>query len=490
MPESHPTFDAERDPVLEDVAGWVEPLDLLERARGRHHPVLLLSALPSHPASRYSIFACDPLLVVSLRGRTLRGVAEPERGTQAWEHPCDAPFEALRHLAPARPVHNAAGLPFLGGAIGYFGYPLRRSIEVLPDSRPDPAGLPDAWFGLYDSAVLFDQRERRLTLVAAPCSGARDAPEERLRDRLSLLRCLLRGATAPRRGRPRSIVSRGPRRPVALTSLDHYVAGVRKALDYIAAGDIYQVNLSHRISCRHEDDPIALFRDLSERNPAPFAAFIEGGAFQILSASPERFLSLRGDRGRSAPIKGTRPRGASRQSDERLASELLASSKDRAENVMIADLVRSDLGRVCVAGSVQVEGLCRLETFATVHHLVSNVVGRLRPDRDRIDAVRALFPGGSMTGAPKVRAMEVIDELEGEERGVYSGSIGYLSCDGGVDLNIVIRTIVCRAGKAHLRVGGGIVAESEPLAEYRESLDKARALLEVLRVDLRNPGAG
>ena len=272
-----------------------------------------------------------------------------------------------------------------------------------------------------------------------------------------------------------------------MMGLAEYVAGVRRALDYIAAGDIYQVNLSHRIVCPFEDDPVALFRDLSESNPSPFAAFLDGGHFKVLSASPERFLRLRGGRARSAPIKGTRPRGQSPQSDEQLAEELLASSKDRAENVMIADLVRSDLGRVCAPGSVRVEGLCRLESFATVHHLVSNVIGRVRPGCDRLDVVRALFPGGSMTGAPKVRAMEVIDEIEREERGIYSGSIGYLSCDGTVDFNIVIRTLVCRDGLAHLRVGGGIVAESEPLAEYRESLDKARALLDVLRADLRSP---
>jgi para-aminobenzoate synthetase component 1 len=271
-----------------------------------------------------------------------------------------------------------------------------------------------------------------------------------------------------------------------MTTRHDYLGQVGQLLKLVAAGEIYQANLSQRIACRFAGDPVALFRELAERNPAPFSAFLETGRLSVVSASPERFVSLRGDRVRSGPIKGTRPRGRTDQDDRRLADELRGSGKDRAENVMITDLVRNDLGRVCETGSVEVEALCRLESFATVHHLVSEVAGRLRADRDRIDLVRSLFPGGSMTGAPKIRAIQVIDELEREERGIYAGSIGYLSFDGGLDLSIVIRTIVCQDGMAHFRVGGGIVAESEPDAEYRESLDKGRALLDVLRADLRN----
>lgn len=476
-------------PVQEDVAGWVEPIDLLERARGTRHPVLLHSSLTTHPGARFSIFACNPLCTLSIeRGRVTRRSEGGERDGRTVSGDLD-PFAALREIAPARSISNAAGLPFLGGAIGYLGYPIRRSIEVLPGVASDPAGLPDAWFGVYDTAVLFDHHESRVTLVASSARGRDEPPAVRVRQRFTALRRLLRQAAEPRsHAAPHAIGT--ARQALATTTLGEYVARVQRALDYIAAGDIYQVNLSHRIVCPYQDDPVTLFRRLSERNPSPFAAFLDGGDFQIVSASPERFLSLRGDRARCAPIKGTRPRGGTPRSDERLARELCESAKDRAENVMIADLVRSDLGRVCAPGSVRVDGLCRLESFATLHHLVSNVTGRVLPGRDRLDVVRALFPGGSMTGAPKVRAMEVIDELEGEERGIYSGSLGYLSCDGGLDFNIVIRTLVCRDGMAHLRVGGGIVAESEPLAEYRESLDKAKALLDALRADLRTPGAG
>jgi para-aminobenzoate synthetase component 1 len=255
---------------------------------------------------------------------------------------------------------------------------------------------------------------------------------------------------------------------------------VRRALLEIAAGDVYQVNLSHRITCVCPRSPRDLFRDLAQRNPAPFSAYLDSGDFQIVCASPERLVSLRGDRVVSSPIKGTRRRLADPAEDARQRGDLLTSAKDRAENVMIADLARNDLGRVCRPGSVRVETLCGLESFATVHHLVSTVTGSLRADRDRVDLLRALFPGGSMTGAPKVRAMEIIDELEQEERGIYSGSIGYLSADGSIDFNIVIRTAVCGGGLAHMRVGGGVVADSDPASEWGETIDKARALLDVL----------
>lgn len=487
MAEPLPGLAPGTEAELEDVPGWIEPITLLEQAHDVRHPVLLHSSLRGHPGARYSIFACDPVCVLSISGDSVKWFDRLGREVCGALRDSLDPFELLRDFVPSHSMRNAAGLPFLGGAIGYLGYPLRRSIEALPAIPPDPVGLPDAWFGLYDAAVLFDHHESRVSLVSVSARDTGEDPVERSRHRLAVLRKMLRQAAVS----PARVVTswKGQVRPaMALTKLEEYCDRIQRALDYIAAGEIYQVNLSHRILCACEADPVALYHALSERNPSPFAAFLDGGDFHVLSASPERFLSLRGGRARCAPIKGTRPRGDTPESDRRLVTALLESPKDRAENVMIADLVRNDLGRVCAPGSVLVEGLCQLESFATVHHLVSNVTGRVLSDCDRLDVVRALFPGGSMTGAPKVRAMEVIDELEGEERGIYAGSIGYLSCDGSVDFNIVIRTLVCRDGVAHLSVGGGIVAESRPLAEYRETLDKARALLEVLRADLRSPG--
>jgi len=329
--------------------------------------------------------------------------------------------------------------------------------------------------------VIHDHLEGRTVLLATGL-GADGEAERRQRAEAGLRDAREALGGAPPRSPAAEHAAR--RRATLTTGKTAYLESIRRALRYIGAGDVYQVNLSHRIECPFHGDPVDLFQRLSRRNPAPFAAFLDAGSFQVVSASPERFVSLHGARARTAPIKGTRPRGLTSDEDERLARDLLASAKDRAENVMIADLARNDLGRVCETGSVRVESLCSLESFATVHHLVTTVGGALRPDLDRIDLLRALFPGGSMTGAPKVRAMEIIDELEGEERGVYSGAIGYLSLDGGMDFNIVIRTILCASGVAHLRVGGGIVSDSDPEREHLETLDKARALLEVLEADL------
>ena len=265
------------------------------------------------------------------------------------------------------------------------------------------------------------------------------------------------------------------------TSREEYLRGIRRAQEFLAAGDIYQVNLSHRISVAGDWNPLALYRRLMERHPAAFAAYLPYEDHAILCASPERLVRLEGSRAETRPIKGTRRRQEDPEADDRSARDLPVAAKERAENVMIVDLARNDLGKVCVSGSVRADDLCRVETLPSVHHLVSTVSGRLRPECDRIDLVQALFPGGSMTGAPKIRAMEIIDELEGVERGIYSGSVGYFSFDSDLDLNIVIRTLILAGGSAHLQVGGAILAESDPEAEYQETLDKAGPILDLLQ---------
>ncbi len=466
--------------ILEEFRFWVEPLDALEAVRGSRNPVLLLSGLSAHPQSRFSILAWDPAEVLTVRGSEtfLSGrVLAPRRMGSA---PPGDPFELLRALLPADAALTLPGIPFAGGAIGYLGYGLRRHLECLPGRPPDPLGHPDLWFGLYDAAVVFDAEAGRVALIALDRSDASNG--SRARRRLGEMRDRLAAA------RPGDSAVSGSSEGTAtlVTPRAEYLARIGRALDLIGAGDLYQVNLSHRIEGSCVTDPMALFRRMAQINPAPFAAYLDAGPFQVIASSPERFLALQGERAWSSPIKGTRPRGATPEEDARLARELSSSPKERAENVMITDLVRNDLGRVAVPGSVRVVNLCALESFATVHHLVSTIEGRLFPGRDRIDLLKALFPGGSMTGAPKVRAMEVIDDLEAEERGIYAGSIGYLSLDGRLDLNIVIRTLVCSGGRAHLRVGGAIVADSDPDREFRETLDKARALLQVLRAELKS----
>jgi para-aminobenzoate synthetase component I len=456
-----------RAPV-ESVAldSWADPIAVLRTLPGARRTALLLSALEGHPAARWSILAWNPVAEIVLRpgGISVRrtGGDPPERGRAGAD-----PFETLRALVPVAPRGWAAGLPFAGGAIGFLGYGLRTAVERLPRAAPDPLDQPDGWFGVYDAALVFDHHERRAHAVAVGAATGR----------------LAEARAAIAAGRTVGSAGAGPAPPTearAATPRRVHEERIARVLDHIGRGDIYQANLSHRISCDLREPPVALFARLMERNPSPFAACLDTGEMQIVCASPERLVSLRDGLARSSPIKGTRPRGLTPREDEALGLALVESPKDRAENVMIVDLVRNDLGRVALPGSVHVDVLCGRESFATVHHLVSTVTARLRPGRDRIDLLRALFPGGSMTGAPKIRAMEIITALEEEERGVYSGSIGYLSRDGGIDFNIVIRTITCAQGRADLRVGGGIVADSDPGAEYVETIDKARALLEAL----------
>ena len=261
-----------------------------------------------------------------------------------------------------------------------------------------------------------------------------------------------------------------------------YVAAVEKARQYIIAGDIFEVNLSQRFEAELSTTPYELYRWLRQINPAPFACYLGFDEVSVVSASPERFLRVRGDWVETRPIKGTRPRGKTPEEDETLANELVSSVKDRAENIMIVDLERNDLGRVCRFGTIKVTELAILEVFPTVFHLTSTVEGNLREGKNGIDLLKATFPGGSITGAPKVRAMEIIDELEPTRRSVYTGNIGYLSFNGDLDLNIAIRTFLVKGSKAYFQVGGAVVYDSDPEAEYQETLDKARALINALNM--------
>jgi para-aminobenzoate synthetase component 1 len=336
--------------------------------------------------------------------------------------------------------------------------------------------------GFYGAVAAFDHVEGRAWVSAIGAPAEEGAQATKLaRQRADELEHLLSQAVDAPPPRAQSPVA-----DFAITSnFTHkdYVAAVARAKDYIAAGDIYQVNISQRLSAPLATASFDLYRRLCQSNPAPFAAYFETPDAAIISCSPERFIQVRGREVETRPIKGTRPRGATPEEDARLAAELLASEKDRAENVMIVDLERNDLGRVCEFGSVYVPELFVLESFATVHHLVSTVRGRLRPDATALDCLRASFPGGSITGAPKVRSMEIIEELEPTRRGVYTGAIGYLCFSGDMDVNIVIRTLVVKDGVAHFQVGGGIVADSQPEAEYEETLDKGRALARALAAE-------
>ena len=446
-----------------DVSAWLRAFADLPGV------VFLDSARPGGPLGRYSFLAADPIHRLEAKnGRvTLDGL--PAVGD---------PFQAARDLSARYPVAARQDLPpFQTGLAGFFGYDLRHHLEDLPPHAADDQPFPDMSLGLYDLVIAFDHELQRCVVMASGHPATGKERSLRARDRLDAAVARLRLARPVSRDVPWSIE--------AAPDLDRQTveAMVQKTIDYIEAGDIYQANITHRFraSLPPGFDRIALYAELRRRNPATFAAYLDFGETALLSSSPERFLKLRDGRVETRPIKGTRPRGHSAAEDATLAAELLASEKDHAENLMIVDLLRNDLSRVCEIGSVKVPVLCGLESYATVHHLVSVVTGRVLPGRHAIDLLRATFPGGSITGAPKIRAMEIIAELEPTRRGPYCGSIGYIGADGSMDTSIVIRTYCILGDELSFQVGGGIVADSNPAAEYVETLDKARALIDTLR---------
>jgi para-aminobenzoate synthetase component 1 len=398
------------------------------------------------------------------------------------------PFQTLRDLMRDFQVARLPEAPpLVAGAMGYFAYDLGRCVERIPDDTTDDVPVADCHLGFYGAVAALDHVQRRawVSAIGAPESDPRSAralAEKRAAELAERI------AAAAEHGSsevaPRQLRGQGPALRISSNfARQDYLRAVARTKEYIAAGDIYQANLSQRLSAPLATTPFALYQRLARENPAPFAAYFETSDAAVVCCSPERFLQVRGREVETRPIKGTRPRGRTPEEDARLAAELLASVKDRAENVMIVDLERNDIGRVCEFGSVHVPELFALESFATVHHLVSTVRGRLRPEETAVDCLRACFPGGSITGAPKVRAMEIIEELEPTRRGVYTGAIGYLCFSGDMDLNIVIRTVVVKEGTAYFQVGGGIVADSDPQAEYEETLDKARALGKALAAE-------
>lgn len=386
------------------------------------------------------------------------------------------PFEALKEmLAEFRQDEPALDVPFSGGAVGYFSYDLGRSIESIPDLALEDVPTPDYALGLYDSALCIDLGSG--TCAAVSWSGDRDALEDWRRLAWSVPEARRDQSAAPIYcpGSPTEVSSN-------FTRAD-YLAAVRRIRDYIAAGDVYQVNLSQRFECELACCPWELYAALRRINPAPKSCYIELGSPVLVSASPETFLTYDPVMriARTKPIKGTRPRGRTPAEDRRLASELLHSEKDRAENLMIVDMERNDLGRVAEYGSVKVSKLWEIEEHPNVFQMVSTVEATLAGDKGPVDLLEAAFPGGSITGAPKIRAMEIIEELEPHRRGIYTGAAGFIDFRGNVDLNIVIRSFVVHGSRAYFHAGGGIVTDSDPEMEYQETLDKISGLRAALR---------
>lgn len=423
--------------------------------------VFLDSGYPGSQQGRYDILAAEPYLTLTTRGE----ITEISAADKV-ELSTEDPFLLVKRCL-GEPAARLVGLPFGGGAIGYFAYDLGRRLERLPVLAEDDIQLPEMALGLYDWAVVVDHVERCSWLVGQGRSARTFEIWGTLLDRLQ----------APARVRqPFRVLSKVR----ANMDRDYYARAFDRIKHYIREGDCYQVNFAQRFTARAEGDPWLAYHRLRGMNPAPFAAYFATPYGTILSTSPERFLKVQDGLVETKPIKGTRPRSTDPQRDRALAEELLRSPKDRAENLMIVDLLRNDIGKNCAIGSVQVPKLFALESFATVHHLVSTVTGRLAQGRHALDLLRGCFPGGSVTGAPKLRAMEIIEELELHRRSIYCGSIGYIGFDGSMDTNIAIRTILHTGRAVHFYAGGGIVADSRMEDEYQETFDKAAALLRLL----------
>jgi para-aminobenzoate synthetase component 1 len=466
--------------VVEELCPAPEAEQVFLRLAALPHCLYLDSARRDATLGRYSFATADPFEFIEL---------------PADRHDVDV-FAQLQRRLGEFPAQTLPDLPpFQGGAAGLFSYDLSRQLERLPCPRFDEFNVPAIAIGIYDVVVAFDHLADRAWVISQGWPEMDPARRHRRAvERLDLLRGRV-GASLSNGSSTGSQVNRLTEAQLCATQSlitaipgltsnfthDQYLAAIGQAIEYIRAGDVFQVNLAQRLLHPALDDSVALYLRLRRRNPATFGGYLDLGDFQIASASPERFLQVIGDRVEARPIKGTRRRIARPEADLFAGDELRESEKDNAENVMIVDLLRNDLSRVCRPESVVVSDLCRLETYEFVQHLVSVVRGRLRNGVMPLELLRAAFPGGSVTGAPKVRAMQIIAELEPTARGPYCGSLGYVGFDSTMDTNILIRTITAGRGWWQLPVGGGIVAQSDPEREYEETWHKAEGLLRALR---------
>jgi para-aminobenzoate synthetase component I len=470
-------------PLIEEFSSASSPELLARRLRTQRGLMLLRSSDCSPPHARYSFVVARPFLKFVSHGSRCEIISADGTHEQFGN-----PWRVLDVLMSRYELLDEVDLPFpLGGCFGYWGYDLKNFVEPkLPRAAVNDLELPDCSVGFHSSLVVFDHRLAKSWIVSTGLELDGSRNERRARSEAEWWRAALEGKTDEVEASPQRAEDgrRGPWAESSITSnlsREQFIAFVERARDYIQRGHIYQVNLSHRLAAECDADGWSLFERLNEISPAPFAAYLDCGGFQLASSSPELFLRLSGRHIVTRPIKGTRPRSSNATEDAQLTYELQTSAKEMSELVMITDLLRNDLGRVCEFGSVQVPELVRLERYAHVQHLVSTVEGRLRSGVTHFAAFASCFPGGSVTGAPKIRAMEIIDELEPVTRGPYTGAIGYLGFNRESQLSIVIRTALYKTGRAYFNVGAGIVTDSNPAAEYDETIAKARGFLELLR---------
>jgi anthranilate synthase component 1 len=478
------------------VSDALTPVSAFHRLDGGESACLFESVIGGEKVGRYSFLAVEPFLTLSARDKTVTVATAASR--EEFESP--DPLDELRSRLSGMHVARVPGLPpFAGGAVGYAGYDVVRYSERLPNPPLDDRGLPDLSFAFYDRMVVFDNVNKTLTVIAlARLDGVNDTGAADVR-----------AAYDDACGRVDELVVRlsTPRDELRCTDID--VAGgtqlafrsnfpqqefedaVRRCVEYIRAGDIFQVVISQRLEVDLEADPFEVYRTLRVVNPSPFMFFLRTPETTLVGSSPEILCRVVDGKVTVRPLAGTRPRGATDEEDRQLAEELLADPKERAEHVMLVDLGRNDIGRVARYGSVELSDVMVIERYSHVMHITSNVTGELAAGKDAFDALRACLPAGTVSGAPKVRAMEIIDELERHRRGPYAGAVGYIDYGGNMDTCIALRTIVVQNGRAYVQVGAGIVADSQPALEYQETLNKARGLLKAIEItEHRHAGSG
>ena len=473
-------------PLIQEIQTAHTPESLVENLRGECGIVLLRSSSFDSPQARYSFVAAKPFLMFRSFGSRCE-ISNSQLPTSISQIQFGNPWHLLDALMSRFELLDEIDLPFpLGGAFGYWGYDLKNFTEPkLPRRAVNDLELPDCHVGFYDSLVVFDHQLGKVFIVSTGLNADDSRSEERAKGQLDFWNSKIAEKELPQRHRDTEEEKKSNSLRLCASAADiasnltrvDFISAVERAQKYIRVGDIYQVNLSQRLMAESQ---------LSAVSPAPFSAFLDCGEFEIASSSPEQFLRMSGSHIVTRPIKGTRPRDADATRDAQLAYELQTSAKELSELVMITDLLRNDLGKVCEFGSVQVPELAKLEKFAQVQHLVSTVEGRLRNDVTHFGAFASCFPGGSITGAPKFRAMEIIDELEPISRGPYCGAIGYLGFNRESQLSIAIRTTVCTREKIYFNVGAGIVSDSNPGAEYEETLAKARGFFAALNLKIGN----
>jgi para-aminobenzoate synthetase component 1 len=483
--EAIPVATPAAGPLAVELVPSPDPWEVIKRLAGLSELMFLDSAEKHGERGRYSYIAADSSLLEFHDSRR-----DGRQINQSFLH-------LIAKKLPSSPSRTLPGLPPFQGGLGVmFSYELGRTFECLPQTKFDEFQAPEWAVAIYDWVISFDHQLNRAWIVSTGRSFDAAPDPERARYRLNAVLAWLRqpakmlkdlkvpGLFQTRRPRAADLAPQYPlpghRDITSNFERASYEAAVRKAIEYVHAGDCFQVNLSQRLLAPLREHPLELYGRLRKLNPAPFAAYFDLGDFQILSASPERFFRLTNREVETRPIKGTRPRGKTPAEDRELIDDLSNNPKDRAENVMIVDLLRNDLGKVCEYGSVRVPQVCEVESFQYVHHLVSMITGKLRSGVGPLELIAATFPGGSVTGAPKVRAMEIIAELEPTARGPYCGCLGWIGFDGSADMNILIRTFTAGRGWLQFPVGGGIVADSDPAREYEETLHKAAGLLKAL----------